>query len=70
MELIEKGIKDIYDNLEINEEYENRDNIIDDNIINFDNVLYGFITVFVIVTLEGWIDIFIYVLEFFKIKFK
>ena len=37
-------------------------------VINFDNVLYGFVTVFVMVTLEGWSDIFTYVSRTFKDK--
>ena len=37
---------------------------------NFDNVLYGFVTVFVTVTLEGWTNIFIYVSRTFKDKIQ
>ena len=36
--------------------------------VNFDNTLTGFITVFVMVTLEGWTDFFTYVNKTFKDK--
>ena len=35
---------------------------------NFDNVLTGFVTIFMMATLEGWTDIFIYVSKTFKDK--
>ena len=38
-------------------------------VINFDNTLTGFVTVFVIATLEGWTDIFTFVSRTFKDKF-
>ena len=34
--------------------------------VNFDNTLSAFVTVFVMVTLEGWTDIFTYVNKTFK----
>ena len=39
------------------------------NAISFDNVLNSFITVFVIVSQEGWTNIFAYVMKTFKDKF-
>jgi Ni,Fe-hydrogenase I cytochrome b subunit len=39
-------------------------------VINFDNVLYGFVTVFVIVTLEGWAEIYVFVSRTFKDKIQ
>ena len=38
-------------------------------VINFDNTLTGFVTVFVIATLEGWTNIWTYVSRTFKDKF-
>ena len=38
-------------------------------VINFDNTLTGFVTVFVIATLEGWTNIFTFVSRTFKDKF-
>ena len=40
----------------------------DSGAINFDNVLTGFVTIFVMVTLEGWTTVFIYVSKTFKDK--
>ena len=36
--------------------------------LNFDNVLTGFVTIFVMATLEGWTDVFTYVSKTFKDK--
>ena len=41
----------------------------DNNIVCFDNVLKGFITVFIMITLEGWTDVWNYVSNTFKDKF-
>jgi hypothetical protein len=41
----------------------------DNNIVCFDNVLKGFITVFIMITLEGWTDGWNYVSNTFKDKF-
>ena len=37
-------------------------------VITFDNTLMGFITVFTMVTLEGWTNVFVYVSKTFKDK--
>ena len=40
----------------------------DSGAINFDNTLTGFVTIFVMVTLEGWTNVFTYVSKTFKDK--
>ena len=40
----------------------------DSGAINFDNTLLGFVTIFVMVTLEGWTNVFTYVSKTFKDK--
>ena len=40
----------------------------DGGAINFDNVLTGFVTIFVMATLEGWSNVFTYVSKTFKDK--
>ena len=40
----------------------------DMGVFNFDNVLTGFVTIFMMATLEGWSDIFTYVSKTFKDK--
>ena len=40
----------------------------DSGAINFDNTLVGFVTIFVMVTLEGWTNVFTYVSKTFKDK--
>ena len=40
----------------------------DNGITNFDNSLKGFVTIFIILTMEGWSDIFLYVSSTFKDK--
>ena len=40
----------------------------DSGAINFDNTLIGFVTIFVMVTLEGWTNVFTYVSKTFKDK--
>jgi hypothetical protein len=39
-------------------------------VVNFDNVLYGFITVFIMVTLEGWSNVYNFISRTFKDKIK
>ena len=39
-------------------------------VVNFDNVLYGFVTIFIMVTLEGWTNIYNFISRTFKDKIK
>jgi len=40
----------------------------DSGVINFDNILTGFVTIFVMASLEGWTNVFTYVSKTFKDK--